>query len=240
MNYYGVRYAIDCHPSDLFVTYFTSSAYVAAYIKEHGDPDIIEVRKTFTTEDRVTKSLEYEHRVMKRLGVTTRNDYLNKQNNGSKFYMDKTDIEVETRRLENLRASQAKEETKQKKRASMKKFLSDPKNREKLTSRINSEVMLKKRRDFLQNDPRIRAMRKVTGDQTSRYDHAIYHFVHVSGEEKHATKYDMKIYVGGSTTKIYDVANGKRHTYKGWSLFGKSSSRAQKRAEKKYSANMNR
>jgi hypothetical protein len=45
MNYVGVRYAKDCHPSDLFVTYFTSSDYVAEYIKEHGMPDIIEVRK---------------------------------------------------------------------------------------------------------------------------------------------------------------------------------------------------
>jgi hypothetical protein len=78
MNYVGVRYAKDCHPDDLFVTYFTSSAYVADYIKEHGMPDIIEVRKTFTTEDRVDRARLHEHKVLRRMKVTTRNDYLNK------------------------------------------------------------------------------------------------------------------------------------------------------------------
>jgi len=38
----------NCHPSDLFVTYFTSSKYVAAHIKEYGLPDIVEVTQTFT------------------------------------------------------------------------------------------------------------------------------------------------------------------------------------------------
>lgn len=66
MNYYGVRYAKGCHPSELFVTYFTSSNHVADYIKEHGMPDIIEIRKAFT-EQQVSESREYEHRVLKRL-----------------------------------------------------------------------------------------------------------------------------------------------------------------------------
>lgn len=47
--YYGVRYAKDCHPSDLFVSYFTSSDYVKKFIEMNGNPDIIQVRKTFNT-----------------------------------------------------------------------------------------------------------------------------------------------------------------------------------------------
>lgn len=78
MKYYGVRYAKDCHPSDLFVTYFTSSVYVKDYIKEHGLPDIIEIRKVFTGENRVTLAREWEHDVLKRIRVTIREDYLNK------------------------------------------------------------------------------------------------------------------------------------------------------------------
>jgi hypothetical protein len=77
MNYYGVRYAKDCHPSDLFVTYFTSSEYVADHIKEHGLPDIIEVRQTFTTPSRVDEAREWESRVLTKLKVTKNTKYLN-------------------------------------------------------------------------------------------------------------------------------------------------------------------
>jgi hypothetical protein len=81
MKYYGVRYAKNCHPAELFVTYFTSSKYVADYIKKHGLPDIIEVRKTFTEKDRVKKALLHEHRTLKKLKVIHRSDYLNKTDN---------------------------------------------------------------------------------------------------------------------------------------------------------------
>jgi hypothetical protein len=78
MNYYGVRYAKNCHPSDLFVTYFTSSAYVKEYIKERGLPDIVEIRRVFNGENRVSLAQEWEHKVLKRIRVTLREDYLNK------------------------------------------------------------------------------------------------------------------------------------------------------------------
>jgi hypothetical protein len=78
MNYYGVRYAKDCDPSDLFVTYFTSSEYVTNYIKEHGMPDIIEVRQTFTTHSRINEARDWESRVLTKLNVTKNKNYLNK------------------------------------------------------------------------------------------------------------------------------------------------------------------
>ena len=46
--YYGVRYAKNCHPSDLWTKYFTSSKYVKQFREENGEPDIIEIRKTFS------------------------------------------------------------------------------------------------------------------------------------------------------------------------------------------------
>uniref|UniRef100_B0T623 Nuclease associated modular domain-containing protein n=1 Tax=Caulobacter sp. (strain K31) TaxID=366602 RepID=B0T623_CAUSK len=41
--YIGCRYAKGCKPSDLWTIYFTSSRYVDAFRKEHGEPDHIEV-----------------------------------------------------------------------------------------------------------------------------------------------------------------------------------------------------
>jgi hypothetical protein len=81
MNYYGVRYSKDCHPADLFVTYFTSSKHVAEYIKVHGLPDIVEVRKTFTGDNRVSVALQYEHVVLRRIRAVSRTDFLNRSDN---------------------------------------------------------------------------------------------------------------------------------------------------------------
>ena len=80
MNYYGVRYSKRCHPSDLFVTYFTSSKYVTEYIKDNGLPNIIEIRQTFTNKNRVNEAREWEYRVLTKLDVVSREDYLNRGN----------------------------------------------------------------------------------------------------------------------------------------------------------------
>lgn len=72
--YYGARYRKGCHPSDFWNPYKTSSKHVAAFIKEHGDPDIIEIRKTFSTskETRI-----WESKVLKRMKVIRSKRWLN-------------------------------------------------------------------------------------------------------------------------------------------------------------------
>lgn len=78
MSYYGVRYAKKCDPSELWKTYFTSSKYVSKYRKEYGEPDIIEIRKTFNDN---TKARIWESKVLKKIDAKNRNDYLNKTDN---------------------------------------------------------------------------------------------------------------------------------------------------------------
>ena len=79
-NYYGVRYAQDCDPIDLWNPYKTSSTHVAKFIVEHGEPDVIQVRKTFndTQEARL-----WENRVLKRMKVVGDNKWLNRTDNRS-------------------------------------------------------------------------------------------------------------------------------------------------------------
>lgn len=72
--YYGVRYSKGCHPSDLFVEYFTSSDIVKKTISEHGIPDIIQIRKTFHDS---RKARQWETKVLKKMNVVKRNDFLN-------------------------------------------------------------------------------------------------------------------------------------------------------------------
>lgn len=72
--YYGVRYASGCSPEDMWVTYFTSSKYVQHYRELHGEPDVIQIRKTF---DDPNKARLYEQKLLKRMKVVERTDFLN-------------------------------------------------------------------------------------------------------------------------------------------------------------------
>jgi hypothetical protein len=51
--YYGARWSAKCNPSDLWNPYKTSSNVVKQFILENGQPDVIEVRKTFSNENDV-------------------------------------------------------------------------------------------------------------------------------------------------------------------------------------------
>lgn len=76
--YYGVRYAKDCHPSDLWNPYTTSSKHVDNFMKKHGDPDIIEVRRTFAS---IEDAQNWESKVLKRLGAVKLKKWLNYTDN---------------------------------------------------------------------------------------------------------------------------------------------------------------
>lgn len=76
--YYGVRFAKNCNPNDLWKTYFTSSKHVKSFLKENGNPDIIQVRKTFTNRD---KSIFWENKVLRRMKVIENDKWINRSNN---------------------------------------------------------------------------------------------------------------------------------------------------------------
>lgn len=80
ISYYGVRYAQDCNPSDLWNPYKTSSTHVAEFIAEHGEPDVVQVRKTFIN---VPVAQNWEHRVLKRIKAVSSDRWLNRTDNKS-------------------------------------------------------------------------------------------------------------------------------------------------------------
>jgi len=82
-HYYGVRYANGCSPEDFWVRYFTSSETVRQYREQYGEPDVIEVRKTF---DCPEKAMLWECKVLKRLKAAQSDKWLNK-NNGYKDFV---------------------------------------------------------------------------------------------------------------------------------------------------------
>ena len=79
--YYGVKFAKSANPADLFVKYFTSSGHVKLLLKEHGEPDIIQIRKTFKTRE---EAIEWEIKCLRRLQVHKRPElWLNRNVGGS-------------------------------------------------------------------------------------------------------------------------------------------------------------
>jgi hypothetical protein len=73
--YYGVKFKKGCHPNDLWTKYFTSSKKVKGLIRKYGKKSFLfEIRKTFKTQK---QAREWEHKVLRRLKVIYRNDFLN-------------------------------------------------------------------------------------------------------------------------------------------------------------------
>ncbi|MEO2177164.1 MAG: NUMOD3 domain-containing DNA-binding protein [bacterium] len=78
--YYGVQYSKNCHPDNLWKTYFTSSDYVTALIEEHGkDSFSVEVRKTFTSKN---KAIKWEKTVLRKLDVAKNDKFINRNAGG--------------------------------------------------------------------------------------------------------------------------------------------------------------
>lgn len=81
MWYYGVRYAIGCKPSDLWVTYFTSSTFVARTREMFGEPDVVQVRNTYGNNAKLARHCE--DKVLRRMNVVGSSRWLNRSMNNS-------------------------------------------------------------------------------------------------------------------------------------------------------------
>lgn len=82
--YYGLRYAKNCQPSDLWNTYFTSSTDIADLIRQSGKESFLfEVRKTFSD---VKKAIAWEKKVLRRMKVIKRPDFINRNIPGSSMF----------------------------------------------------------------------------------------------------------------------------------------------------------
>ena len=76
--YYGVQYSKKANPQNLWRSYFTSSKYVRKAREQYGEPDVVEVRKTFTNKD---SARLWEHKVLVRMKVRKDKRWLNQTDN---------------------------------------------------------------------------------------------------------------------------------------------------------------
>lgn len=78
-KYYGIRFSKKALPSDLLVDYFTSSKYVKELMVKDGVESFSkEIRRIFNTVD---ECRNWETKVLRRMKVVKREDFLNKTDN---------------------------------------------------------------------------------------------------------------------------------------------------------------
>ena len=77
--YYGVRYEKGCRPEDFWIKYETSSKEVKSKIVKYGkDNFTFTIRKVF---DNANKARLWENKVLRRMKVVLREDFMNKTDN---------------------------------------------------------------------------------------------------------------------------------------------------------------
>lgn len=82
--YYGCQFGKNANPGNLWKTYFTSSRHVKAFRLEHGEPDIIEVRKIFGGDGTACRS--WEERVLTKIMNRRDGMWLNRRATSGKWF----------------------------------------------------------------------------------------------------------------------------------------------------------
>lgn len=83
--YYGVRYRKGCDPKEFWIKYHTSSSNVKRFRKQFGEPDIIQIRKTFGED--IKSARLWESKVLRRTRAASSNKWINSHD--ISFYTDK-------------------------------------------------------------------------------------------------------------------------------------------------------
>lgn len=77
--YYGVRYREECHPDELFKTYFSSSRVVKKLISEYGVESFnYQIRRVFNSKQ---AARDWEQRLLIRIDAENNHNFLNQSNN---------------------------------------------------------------------------------------------------------------------------------------------------------------
>lgn len=88
LYYYGSKYAIDANPKTFWKNYFTSSNKVAYMREKYGEPDVIQIRKTFNDAQSCTA---WEYKVLKRVlskSNSSRHIWINQNIGFGDFYKE--------------------------------------------------------------------------------------------------------------------------------------------------------
>lgn len=93
--YYGVRYSKNLRVGDIWISYFTSSVLVEEFVKTHGDPDIIKVKRVFGDSE---SALDWETKVLRRVNAAKNSKFINGTNNRAFSLSEKDKMTPQSKR----------------------------------------------------------------------------------------------------------------------------------------------
>lgn len=212
MSYYGVRYSQRSCPEDLWVSYFTSSKRVSEYRAEHGEPDVVQVRRVFATAEAARR---WECALLRRIKAPSRSDFLNCHDAGPAFMGGST----RGRTYDQIYGPERAEELREKRRACL-RSRGPMRRKTKLVWTPETHPTWGKGHT-LETKRRISEGR--TGSKNPRYDHAIYRFRHDEHGVFEGTRGEMvarfpdqKLHTGC----LRQLIDGENRQHRGWVFVG--------------------
>jgi len=152
--YYGCSYKSktkNANPHQLWKSYFTSSKIVKQFRKLYGEPDVIQIRKTFNTAE---KALEWEAVVIIRMRMVEDDRFLNQRNMSGKF-KNKGGYKHTEKSRQNYRKSFTDERKKHMSALSTENNKNRSKDSRKVAGEKNSKTRKENREKYIgKNSPR--------------------------------------------------------------------------------------
>lgn len=218
--YYGVRYAKFCHPETLWTSYFTSCKRVRELRGEHGEPDVVAIRKIFQTAE---AAIEWEAKVLQRLKAASSYKWINRNVKGSIYNSPEQYKEIGRKGSATKRNGP--------KRVSWNKGLSkhtDPRvaaYAERRKGQVFSEDHKQKMRDSHKNrtyenyGKYVRSEKEISIVRDRMMDHTSYQFDHKDGRQFIGTRVAFREqYPSITVNMISNVTTGLVKRTGGWSI----------------------
>lgn len=187
--YYGVRYKKNCSPEDLWTIYFTSSNEVKKFRKEFGEPDIIEIRRTFG--DNPIKAQQWERKVILRMKCVRDDKWLN---------LGCWGIDMVSSPEKRARSPECRRKISEKNRI----YYNDPKNHEKAVK--NAQEAGRKGREKISQKAKERYQDKEWFDN-------VFMPAHSSPEyRENLSKRTKELYAEGRMEKFYEKVKSQEYS----------------------------
>lgn len=108
--YYGVKYGESANPKTFWVDYYTSSKHIPLLRESFGEPDIIQIRKTFKSKE---DAIKWETKVLRRINAAGKEYFINETNGNLNWY-NKGGYKCTQEHIDNMINSRWTEEKKKK------------------------------------------------------------------------------------------------------------------------------
>lgn len=215
--YYGSEFSNSvhkiAHPNNLWTKYYTSSKIVKEMRILYGEPDIIQVRKTFTT---AHAAHNWEYRVLTRLGAAKNDKFINQHNAGFKFYCTKHSPETLLKMSKSQKGRKKTQAQKDQISATLKATSWKIGFKESIETKRRKSIALTGYKRSEEHQQKLNRTRS-----NIKYKHwskqHIFTFTHKQGEVFTGTRKDMKMRFPELRSQyVDDICSGKRKSHKGW------------------------